>query len=271
VDTSPNGPMPPTLAPVEPGMQAISLRWTTGDSMDDEDPEGIRLFRVRVRELHREGGAGPWQYFDSESQTLKASLDDSPRPIFVPTTECVVHRVKNKAAYQVCVAAHTYHGWGSWSAASSVGNYSEAAPKFCTSADFATQAAFDSYSKAILRPGMPVRCREMYRTQLHTVPVGAVGLFKSYSDSRAPAACVEWQDEVLGRYWVDFRNIELDTEADHVDKTPLSDLSSALELAELAVNQLGRTMQVVEARERLSLDDMLNELDAKLNAALNED
>ena len=46
------------------------------------------------------GGAGPWQYFDSESQTLKASLDDSPRPIFVPTTECVVHRVKNKAAHQ---------------------------------------------------------------------------------------------------------------------------------------------------------------------------
>ena len=82
------------------------------------------------------------------------------------------------------------------------------------------------------------------------------------------------QDEDLGQYWeywVDFRNIELDTEADHVDKTPLSDLSSALDLAELAVNQLGRTMQVVEARERLSLDDMLNELDAKLNAALNED
>jgi hypothetical protein len=198
---------------------------------------------------------GPWMFLDSQTQKLVASLDDSPRPIFIPVTEFVVTDLRHNGVYQVCVAARNDSGWGRWSESVTQHLKVLAPPKFCTSGDFTTTEAFVSYSEALLRPGMPVKCREAYHGKARDVEKGAAGVLQQTQGGSYPPALVAWEGEEP--YWVTFRNLELDVDAFEAGDIP--DLGRALDLAELAIGALGQAMQEMIEYKGYNVDGLLEE------------
>jgi len=59
-DTTDEGAPPPTLSEPQPmPCGKLGLDWSVDGSMDGEEAEGIRLFRVRVRECNQNGDSPP--------------------------------------------------------------------------------------------------------------------------------------------------------------------------------------------------------------------
>ena len=165
----------------------------------------------------------------------------------------------NPNVYQVSIASRTDAGWGSWSASEIQHLTVEAPDKFCTLGDFTTSQAFAAYSEAVLRPGMPVKCREAYHGKNRDIRKGAQGTFKT-SNEAWPPALVEWSNDRT-EYWVSFKNIELDVEA--FDDTQHPELGTSLDLAELAIGSLGKAIQDLLDYEGYDMDSMLQKMAAK--------